>query len=432
MDQVQSLFSYIPGGDTLSIILLYFIGTSTLAFILSPLIIWILFKLRITRTRKGENELATQLDEQKGKIGTPIMGGLIVIIATFLITVFFNWQAIVIDNIKYSYTYLPIGAMILAACIGGIDDLLNVFGKIRQQPKPIKLQLKLAMVHKSFLKRIYYFITLPWAIFKRFMLFLGSTPKSGLQVHEKLLLQAIVGITVGLWIYFKNDNSTIWIPTIFQYNWLRIGLDSLPFISTQYILGSNSVWVINIGWLMIPFVALTIMTIANAVNFSDGMDGLAGGLLLLAFTAYTVIAFNISEYGRIVGDQLIYGNRAVAYLSASAAGALLAYLYFNAKPARVQMGDVGSLGIGTLLSVIAIILNREFTLIFIAGVFLMNGVVARLIQKFWKVTFRKRLFRYIPLHYHFEAKGWPEEKVVMRFMIVSMILTAIGVYLAGL
>ena len=427
MDLKQGLFQYIPGGDTLSIIILYFVGTAALAFLVAPVLIRLFLNLGITRTRKGDNELATQLDEQKGKIGTPIMGGLIVIFSVFVITLIFNWQTLIINNIRYSFTYLPIGAMILAASIGGIDDLLNVFGKVREQPKPLKLHIKLATVHKSLFKRIYYLVTIPWAAFKRGMLFLGSTPKSGLQVHEKLILQAIVGITVGLWVYFKNENSTIWIPLLFQYDWFISLINFFPFFQAIPEISS-----VDIGWLMVPFIALTIMTISNAVNFTDGMDGLAGGLLLIAFSAYTVIAFNISEYGKIIGNELIYGNRAVAYLAASAAGALLAYLYFNVKPARVQMGDVGSLGIGTLLSVIAIILDREFTLIFIAGVFLMNGVISRLLQKFWRLAFKRKLFRYIPLHYHFEAKGWPEEKVVMRFMIVALVFAAVGVYLAGL
>jgi phospho-N-acetylmuramoyl-pentapeptide-transferase len=427
MDQVQNFFRYIPGGDTLSILILYFIGTSILAFILSPLIINTLFRLKITRTRKGDNEIATQLDEQKGKIGTPIMGGLIVIISVFLITVIFNWRTLTIDGVRYSFTYLPIGAMILAACIGGIDDLLNVFGKNRLQPKPIGLHLKLMRVHKVWWKRILYFFLIPWAIFSRLMLFLGSKPKSGLQVHEKLLLQAIVGITVGLWVYLKNENSTIWIPYLLQFDWFISFINFFPFFIARPDLNS-----VDIGWLMVPFITLVIMTISNSVNFSDGMDGLAGGLLLISFAAYSVIAFNISEYGSLIGNQLVYGNRAIAYLSASAAGALLAYLYFNVKPARVQMGDVGSLGIGTLLSVIAVVLDREFTLLLIAGMFLLNGVFSRLLQAFWKKVFKRRLFRFIPLHYHFEAKGWPEEKVVMRFMIISLILTAFGVYLAGI
>jgi phospho-N-acetylmuramoyl-pentapeptide-transferase len=263
-------------------------------------------------------------------------------------------------------------------------------------------------------------ITTPWAAVKRAFLFLGSRPKSGLQVHEKLLVQAFIGFTVGMWVYQKVGWSDVWIPGISQFSSLASFIDMIPGITVNIAKSS-----IDVGWLMVPFVMLTIMTVTNAVNFSDGMDGLSGGLMLMAFLAYAVISFNLSQ---IPGSE---GYRYIAYLCSTVAGALLAYLYFNVKPARVQMGDVGTLGLGALLSVIAIMTHREFTLLFTAGVFLSNGVFARVIQAVWRRVFGRRLFKIIPLHYHFERLGWPEEKVVMRFWIVGAIMTAIGVWIAG-
>lgn len=415
MDQVQRLFEIIPGGDTQAILFLYFIGSAVFAFISAPLIINILYRLNIRRTSKGD--VIAQMDEEKGKIGVPIMGGLIFVLTTLVITFAFNWER--------NYTWLPIGAMIFSACIGAVDDLLNIFGKMRDQPKPVRVHAKLILVHKSFIKRIYYFLTLPWAIITRSVLFIGSKPKSGLQVHEKLILQAFIGVTVGLWVYQKLGWNDIWIPYILRFDWVRIVIDYIPGFAVN--LDQSSV---TVGWLMVPFIALTIMTVSNAVNISDGMDGLAGGLLFIAFAAYAIIAFGISE--AISPNAALAGYRHIAYLCATASGGLLAYLYFNVKPARVQMADIGSLGFGTLLTVVAIVLHREFTLLFIAGVFLCNAVFCRFIQAFWKKFFGRKLFRIIPLHYHFEMKGWPEEKVVMRFWIVSILLTAIGVYLAGI
>lgn len=414
MDQVQKLFEVIPGGDTQAILFLYFIGSAIFAFITAPLIISLLYKFNIRRVSKGD--VIAQMDEEKGKIGVPIMGGLIFVLTTLVITYAFNWER--------NYTWLPIGAMVFSACIGAVDDLLNIFGKIREQPKPIRVHAKLILVHRSIWKRIYYFLTLPWAIITRSVLFIGSKPKSGLQVHEKLILQAFIGVTVGLWVYQKLGWSDVWIPYILRYEWIQAIIEFIPGFVVREQLSS-----VTIGWLMVPFIALTIMTVSNAVNISDGMDGLAGGLLFIAFAAYAIIAFGISE---IVGVDGVAGYRHIAYLCATAAGGLLAYLYFNVKPARVQMADIGSLGFGTLLTVVAIVLHREFTLLFIAGVFLFNAIFARFIQAFWKKFFGKRIFRIIPLHYHFEMKGWPEEKVVMRFWIVSILLTAIGVYLAGI
>jgi phospho-N-acetylmuramoyl-pentapeptide-transferase len=416
MDPIQNVFAFIPGGDTLSISIIYFVGASILAFAISPFIINLLYRLNILRKSKGDKVGA--MDVLKGKVGTPIMGGLIIIIATLLVTVLFNW--------KREYTYIPIGALLLSACVGGIDDLLNIFGAIRPHPKPIRLHIKLAMVHRSIWKRVYYFLTIPWAIFKRALLFIGSKPNAGLQVHEKLILQAFIGVTVGLWIYLKNNRTFLWIPFLDHLGIITKAIDALPLVQVVPDLSG-----VTIGWLIVPFVALTIMTVTNAVNISDGMDGLAGGLLLIAFAAYAVIAFGFSEFGKITGNDTVYGIRSLAYFSATVAGATLAYLYFNAKPARVQMSDVGSLAMGTLLSVIAILLRREFTLLLIAGVFLMDGIGSRIIQRIWFMITKKKLFKIIPLHYHFELKGWPEEKVVVRFWVVSLILTAVGVWLAG-
>lgn len=425
MNQVQELFNFLPYGNTLSKTLLYFIASAVLAFALAPLIIHILYSLNIRRVSKGD--IVGKIDEEKGKLGVPIMGGLIVIITTCIITLIFNWER--------QFTWLPIGTLLLSSSLGGIDDLLNIFGKDRKQPKPIKIHVRLAFVHKSLLKRIYYFITIPWAVIKRSLLFLGSKPRSGLQVHEKLLVQMFIGLTVSLWVYSKVGWSDVWIPYILHFSFLRNILETIPGVSVN--LAKSSV---NIGWLMVPFITLTIMTVTNAVNISDGMDGMSGGLMLMGFLAYGAIAFNLSQTV-CLNPQLgcttslfepNTGYRYIAYLCSTISGSLLAYLYFNVKPARVQMGDVGTLGLGTLLSVIAIITHREFTLIFIAGIFLFNGIIARFIQAFWKRVFGRKLFRVIPIHYHFELKGWPEEKVVMRFWIIGIILTAIGVWIAGI
>ncbi len=417
MSPIQELFNFLPYGNTLSKSLIYFIASAFVAFAIAPIIIQFLYSMNIKRTSKGD--IIGKLDEEKGKIGTPIMGGLIVIITVFAVTFIFNWER--------NFTWLPIGALLFSCSIGGVDDLLNIFGEERKQPKPLKLHIKLAKVHKSFWKRLYYRVTIPWAAFKRFFLFIGSRPKSGLQVHEKLLLQAFIGITVGLWIYHKVGWSDVWIPYILRFHTIRDIIEFLPGFSVNIETSS-----VNIGWLMVPFITLVIMTMTNAVNISDGMDGLSGGLLLTAFAGYAVIAFNFSQSVDPYGFLINPGYRHIAYLCSTVCGSLVAYLYFNVKPARVQMADVGSLGLGTLLSVIAIVTHREFTLLIIGGLFLFDGIISRIIQAFWLRLTGRKLFKVIPIHYHFERKGWSEEKTVMRFWIISALLTAIGIWIAGI
>jgi phospho-N-acetylmuramoyl-pentapeptide-transferase len=418
VNPVQQLFDFLPYGTTLSKSLLYFLGTAVLAFLIAPAIIDTLYDLKIRRNGKGDQ--ATLMDENKGKIGTPIMGGLIVIISVLIITLLFNWER--------NFTWLPIGAFVLSSCIGGIDDLLNIFGGTRKAPKPFRLHLKLARVHKSPLKRFFYTVTLPWAALVRFFKVLGSVSKKGLQPHEKILVQTFIGTTVALWIYNKVGWDSIWIPYFLNIGWISTLIDALPGVSVNAETSS-----IVIGWLMVPFIVLTILTVTNAVNITDGMDGLAGGLLLSSFIGYAIIAYNFSllalrpEFaGRGYEDY-----RHITYLCATVAGALVAYLYFNVKPARVQMGDVGSLALGTLLSVIAIVLHREFTLLFIAGMFLIDGIASTLLQIFYIKFKGRKLLKMSPLHYHFELNGWPEEKVVMRFWIWGGMLVAFGIWIAG-
>lgn len=414
--EIKGIFNFIPGGDTLSIAILYFIGSAIFSFSIAPICINLLYKFNITR--KPKNNKKTKFDEAHGKIGTPIMGGIIFITTTLVITILFNW--------KRDYTWIPIGALLLSACIGGIDDLLSAFNYKRQLPLNLKTHIKVAFVHKSIKKRILYFISIPIVLLQRILIKLGSTPESGLMVYEKLFFQSIIGLVVGLWIYSKLNWTHIWIPPILlNQKWF---LEILSLFNINIL---TNISCIDVDWFIILITIFIIILISNAVNISDGMDGLAGGLSFIAFTALAVIAFNISEYGKIIQDDVIYGMRSIVYLCTTAAGSILSYLYFNIKPARIQMGDLGSLSIGTLISVIAIVLHREFTLIFICGIFLINGVISRLFQHILFKILKKKIFLMIPLHYHFALKGWPEEKIVTRFWIFSIILSAIGVWLAG-
>jgi phospho-N-acetylmuramoyl-pentapeptide-transferase len=309
----------------------------------------------------------------------------------------------------------------MSGLVGGIDDLMNLFGKIRMHPKPLKLQLKLVKVHKSRMKRFKLIALLPWNIIRRGFMVIGSRPNAGLMVHEKIILQSIIGLTVGIWVYSKLGWTNIWFPFLDRVGVLQSFFDFLPFI--EVVSATSS---IDVGLLIIPFVILTIITVTNAVNLTDGMDGLSSGLLVISFLAYLVISYSFSQ---IDGSE---DYRFIAYLCATVSGSLISYLYFNIKPARVQLGDIGSLGLGTLLAVVTIVTHREFTLLLTAGVFIINGVVAPILQKLSKKISGKPIFRLTPLHYHFKMKGWSEEKVVTRFWIIGIILSVLGIWLAGL
>ena len=309
------------------------------------------------------------------------MGGLLVIITVALITFFFNWSR--------AFTWVPIGVMLLSAFLGAIDDLMNIFGAPRRSSKLSHIW-RLIKVHKNLWTRIWLLITLPWSTFKRISLWLGSHPGKGVHVHEKLILQFAAGSITAWWVYFKLGES-----------WRDI---AIPFDGH-----------INIGLLIIPLIILVVMAAANSVNIADGLDGLAGGALIPTFGALSLLAW--------VGEL-----REIAILNAVTMGALVTYTYFNIKPARFQMGDVGSLGLGALMGINAIVLNKIVILPLLAFIFVIE-TLSVIIQLFGRYILGRRIFRMAPLHHHFELLGWSEEKIVMRFWLIHLAAVIFGLWL---
>ncbi len=207
----------------------------------------------------------------------------------------------------------------------------------------------------------------------------------GLKMKHRLLIYALIAIVGSLWFYFKLD----W--TVFH----------VPFFGN-----------FEIGAWYIPLFIFIIVATSFSVNESDGLDGLAGGTLLFAFIAYAVIAFTLGRYE-------------LATFCGAIIGALLAFLWFNIPPARFYMGDTGSMSLGVTLGIIAMLTNNALLLIFIGLIFLIESlsVIVQLISK--KIR-GKKIFVSSPIHHHFQAIGWPEAKVVMRFWVISAIGAAVG------
>ena len=173
----------------------------------------------------------------------------------------------------------------------------------------------------------------------------------------------------------------------------------------------------TIGWLVIPLSVLAIMGTAHAVNLTDGLDSLAGHTAAVAYAAYGIIA---AQYGQIYLVTFCF----------TVAGALLAFLWFNAHPAEVFMGDTGSLALGATLAIVAMMLGQVLLLLFIGFVFVAEAVSVMLQVVYFKLTGGRRLFRMAPLHHHFEMMGWSETQVAQRFWLVSMVSGLLGVALA--
>lgn len=350
------------------------------AFLWAPFLTEILYKFNITR--RAEYDATLAMGARKSKAGVPIMGGLLVIVTVAVITMLFNWTR--------QFTWVPIGVMLLSATLGGVDDVMNIFGNKRRNRK-LKQVLNLIRVHKDWRMRVWYALTLPWAVFKRTSLWLGSHPGKGVHVHEKLILQFAAGAITAWWVYFKLGE-----------HWQEIHIPFDGFI--------------NIGWWIIPLIIFFVMFTANAVNIADGMDGLAGGSLIITFLALTLLSW-------------LGGFPEITLLNATTAGALITYTYFNIKPARFQMGDVGSLGLGALLAINAIVINKMLLLPFLAFIFYIE-LISVIIQVFGRTFLGRRIFKMAPLHHHFELRGWSEEKTVMRFWILHAAVVLLGVWIA--
>lgn len=217
----------------------------------------------------------------------------------------------------------------------------------------------------------------------------GSGNLAGMRAKTKFALHSIIALAGGWWFFAKLGVTHVYIP------------------------GFNEVY---IGALVIILFWLVVIATANSVNITDGLDGLAGGLLTSSFTAYAIICF-------------VEGKYALAAFCATIVGALLSYTWFNIFPARFFMGDVGSFALGTALGIIAMQTNTIYLLPVIGAVYVIETgsvIINRLSRK---LRHGKKVFRSSPLHHHFEALGWPETKVTMRFWILGQVAGILGLML---
>jgi len=207
----------------------------------------------------------------------------------------------------------------------------------------------------------------------------------GIRARTKLIWLLVFAALGAWWFYYKLGWNSIHLP----------GIDDF-----------------FIGWWYIPLFIFMVVSTANAVNITDGLDGLAGGLSIFAFGALGAIA-------------LFQGNTGIAYFCGTIVGALLAYTWFNIYPARFFMGDTGSLALGATMAVVAMLLNSVVAFLIIGLVFYLE-LFSSAIQIFSKKYFNRKIFLSAPVHHHFEALGWPETKVTMRFWIIGIMMAVVG------
>lgn len=218
-------------------------------------------------------------------------------------------------------------------------------------------------------------------------------PKSdqffGLRLRHKLILELILSFIAAFWLYFE----------------LKIAFINIPFMGE-----------LNLGLLYIPFAALMITSFANAFNITDGLDGLASGILMIALVAFWVISHSILD-------------TSLTLFIAIWLGGLIAFLYFNIFPARIFLGDVGSLSFGATLAIIGLLTGKSFTLFIIGGVYLAE-ILSSFLQLMSKKYFGRKFMKVAPLHLWFQHRGWHETTIVFRAWLASIMLAFVGLWLA--
>ena len=312
------------------------------------------------------------------KEGTPTMGGIIIILSIILPTIL--WSRL--DNM---YTWVIISSTLFMGFIGFVDDYLKIIKKISK----------------------------------------------GLIARYKLIAQVLTGIFVAFMVLNFIDSPKIFIDHNKDYvQEISDTSISIPFMASNYKSENNINGFLELPkWIYIILVIVVITATSNAVNLTDGLDGLATGLSAIAILAMGAIAYasgrvDFSDYLNIL---YLKGSDELLVYSFATIGACLGFLWYNSYPASVFMGDTGSLALGTILGTLAILLRKEILLIIIGGIFVMESlsvIIQVLYFRYTKNKFGKgkRFFMMAPIHHHFEQKGLKESKIVIRFWIIGILL----------
>ena len=227
----------------------------------------------------------------------------------------------------------------------------------------------------------------------------------GMTARVKLMLQILLSLAIGIYLIYFDPSRGEYATRLY----IPFFKEITPDLGAWYLL----------------LIVITIVGTSNAVNLTDGLDGLAIGPIIIATITYTIICghFKFAEYLRI---QHIKDAGEIAVFSSAVIGASLGFLWFNSYPAQMFMGDVGSLSLGGILGTIAVIAKHELLLLLVGGIFVIEALSVIIQVAYFKYTDGKRFFKMAPLHHHFEHSGWAEPKVIVRFWIIAVVLALIS------
>lgn len=405
------LFSYLHEQGVPGAGLFNYISFRAAMAIITSLLISMVFGKRIIKMllkqQIGESVRDLGLEGQKEKEGTPTMGGLIILASILIPTLLFAK----LDNI---YVIILLISTVMLGAIGFIDDYIKVFKKNKEGlAGRFKVIGQIAV--GIFVGSVLYF-------------------HPDVQVHEEVALDANIENSIDVTELHKgHDQSTE------QTKWIKTKdmTTTIPFVKGNEF---NYNWLIgdtnkSYGWLLfIPIVIFLVVAISNGANMTDGLDGLATGTsaiigIALAIFAYVSGHIEFADYLNVM--YIPYSSELVIFISAFM-GACIGFLWYNSYPAQVFMGDTGSLALGGIIAVFAIVIRKELLIPVLCGVFIMENLSVVMQVGWFKYTKKKygegrRIFRMAPLHHHFQKLGMHESKIVSRFWIVGVLLAVITI-----
>ena len=360
----QVLHSYVPAfrvfGFITTRIALATLTALLLSFLLGP---WMIGKLRDLSFGQHIREDGPQSHMKKA--GTPTMGGLLMVISIVVPTLLWS-------NLENQYTWIALLGLLAFGAIGFIDDYAKIVKK----------------------------------------------RNLGLTARQKFWGQILSAMLVGFLLLLLHANqaysTAINIPFFKQFH---------PDLLIEPL--TNSFWTYPLAFVpFYVFIVFIMVGSSNAVNLTDGLDGLAIGLMIIASGAMTGLAYVSShaEISKYLGLARLPNSQELTIFCASMVGATLGFLWYNCHPAEVFMGDVGSLALGGGMGIVAVLIKQEILLIFIGGVFVIEALSVILQVGSYKLRGGKRIFKMAPIHHHFEALGWPESKVIVRFWIAGLVM----------
>lgn len=324
---------------------------------------WLIHKLREFQIGQYIREEGPKSHQKKA--GTPTMGGVLIIISIVVPTLL--WA-----DLRSRYVWVAVAALLGYGWIGFMDD----YAKVTKR-RNLGLSGRAKLVYQ----------------FLFGFMFAGTL----------LIMRAYGDFSTAMNIPFiKNFQPSLLIPALMHSPW-------------TYVLGAAPFCI---------FVALVVVFSSNAVNLTDGLDGLAIGLMVIAAGALTVLTYagghaTLAEYLQLARNPR---TSELTIFCGSMTGASLGFLWYNAHPAEIFMGDVGALGLGGAMAVVAVLIKQEVLLLFIGGVFIIEAVSVILQVGSYRLRNGKRLFKMAPIHHHFEALGWTESKIIVRFWIAGLVL----------